>query len=230
MFPFDTAGVDSLADLFIRQDNASLRNWQEARPEFELTERGLILGWAITLWLNEDPILPQRKAKAPEVSDPETICINLLHAAWSGLVNATRLALYGAHVDALNLIRSAFEATFHAEYFRDHPSNAIEWGKAGQITDLDARRVFISRFERKKQIRQSVEKKYLPDRSLSRGYHELSTFGTHINPITTFLRLSSNIQGIANLGFMSVGKSEATRLCAIRILHILRYEIGRAHV
>ncbi|MBI4494231.1 MAG: hypothetical protein HY690_15690 [Chloroflexi bacterium] len=164
-----------------------------------------------------------------DVSTSETICINLLHAAWSSIINATRLALYGAHVDALNLVRAALEATYHAEYFRDHPSDAAEWDKAGLIVDFEDRRKFLEEFSKNKRVRWNVEQKYLPDRSLSRFFQELSTYGSHANPVTVALHLSSNMPGIANLGFLSVGRSEAMRLCASHILHILSYALCEFH-
>lgn len=221
-----TAGVGSLADLFARQESATARNWEAARDEFGLIERGLVLAWHCTLCINEDPILSKRRANPDAVAAPETICANLLHAAWSSLVNATRLALFGAHVDALNLTRAAFEAVYHAEYFRDHPSEALDWDRCGSLTELDAISKCIEDFSKAKRVRWSLEQKYAPHASLTRFFKELSTYGSHANPKTVGLRLSSHEPGVANLGFVGVGRTEATRLCASHILHVLSYALS----
>lgn len=220
-----TAGATGLGDFFGRQDGAVQRNYEAAKTEFDLIERGTIIGWACTLALNADPVLSQRRAKAPNDATAETIFINLLHAAWSGLVNATRLALYGAHIDALNLTRWAFEATYHAEYFRQHPADALEWDKTGHILDLDDFHAAIEAFRRAKGIRADLDKRYagLGGVSLTRLHRELSSYGTHPNPKTVGLRLASPVRGRARLGYMSVGYAQATRLTASHILHIVGY-------
>lgn len=201
-------------------------NCDAARTEFDLLERGLVPGFAVTLWLNEGHIVEQRCDKPLDISMAETICINLLHAAWSSLVNATRLSLYGAHVDSLGLVRAALEAAYHAEYFCDHPEDALAWDEAGKVEDLEQRRTLIRKCDSDKRVRSKVEAKYAPDKSLSRFFYELSTYGAHANPATVSLRLSSGTPGVANLGFISVGKLEATQLCANHILHTLSYVIS----
>ena len=222
----DPSEPRSLGDLFARQDGVANRNIAVAVVEFRLIERGLLLGLSFTYWLNEDPILAERKAKPPHDGKRETIGINLLHAAWSILMNATRLTMYGAHVDALGLIRSALEATCHAEYFRDHPAEVAEWSRMGRMTDLDERAAAYIAFQRSKRVLQSVEAKYAPDRSLSRLFRTLSTFGPHPNPMTVGLRLSSDVPGRANLGFISVGKPQATRLCAVYVMDGVAYMLS----
>lgn len=220
-----TAGVSGLAEVFSRQDYAVQCNYEAAQVEFSLVERGAVLGLAVTLWLNEDSILSQRQAKPVQESTSETIFINLLWAAWASLVDATRLALFGAHIDALALTRSAFEAAYHAEYFRDHPADAIEWDQAGRITELGKLHEFINKFNREKKVLSYVDCKY-PGQSLRDFYRELSTYGTHINPKTVALRLASQVREKPRLGFMSWGYTEAPRLCANYILHTLGYVLS----
>lgn len=226
----ETSGeMKSLSEFLAIQESVASWHADAARSEFDLIERGLILGWSVTLYLNDGPILDERKAKAPEASMPETIRANLLHAAWGSLVNATRLALYGAHVDSLNLARAAFEAAYHADYFRDHPEDAAEWDRCGSVKDLMGRRKCIDEFQRTKRVRRVVGQKYKPEDSMERFFAELSTYGTHANPVTVALRLSSPVDGVASLGFTSVGRPEATKLCASHILHTLAYVLSEYH-
>ena len=224
--PGSPVEFDTLAEVFAQEDAVAQQNWAAAPAEFNLIEHGIALGFSITLWLQEDPIIAKREAKPADIVTTETICANLLHAAWSSLLNATRMALQGAHVEALTLARTALEATYHAEYFRDHPAEAVEWDKTGSITNLKDLRRSIVDLERKMGARKKVQQKYEPDESLSDLYAEVSTYGAHVNPKTVAQRLSSARPGIANLGFASVGKSQATRLCAAHILHILGYTLS----
>jgi hypothetical protein len=222
--------LTSLAEMFALQDGASKRNWAEASAEFALIERGLMIGWSATLLVNDEITIAKRKAKAEVTMRAETIGANLLHAALSSLVNAARLTLCGAHVDALSLARGAFESTYHAEYFRDHPDDAVEWDRAGLETDVYKIADSIRKFEERKQVRRTVAGKYSdpPEvgESLHRLFKELSTYGSHANPQTVVLRLASDRPGVANLGFVSIGKSEATRLCANHVLHLVGYVLS----
>ena len=218
--------MDSLRELFTRQEGVVGRNLAAAPDYFRLIERGLVLGWAITVHLNGPSIVVLRRSKSPTIQVPETITMNLLHSAWSGLVNATRLMMYGAHCDSLALIRSAYEAVYHAEYFRHNPSDAVEWDHAGHIVDLEKRRQCIAAFNRKRRVRQWLGTHIGEAPSRERMFSELSTYGTHANPITVGLRLSSNLEGVGNLGFLSVGKVQATQLCASHCLHILIYALS----
>lgn len=214
----------NVEELYQRQDHAVTRNREATSREFGLIERGLVLGWAFTDYLHTPDILAQRSDLPEQLSVPENVCANLLHSAWCILVSASRLTLWGAHVDALTLVRSSFELAYHAEFFRHKPELAAEWDAAGQITDFEERRAYIDKFSRK--IRPWLEEQDDPDRTRTRLYRDLSTYGTHANPATVGLRMSSGEPGVANLGFMSVGKSEATRLCAIHDLHVLMYVLS----
>lgn len=216
----------NVEELYQRQDHAVIRNREAAPREFELIERGLVLGWRFTDYLHTDEILAQREELPDQLSIPENVCANLLHSAWSILVSATRLTLWGAHVDALTLVRSSFELAYHAEFFRHKPELVAEWDAAGKLTDLEERRIYIQKFSHKYDIRRWLEEQDDPDRTRTRLYGELSTYGTHANPATVGLRMSSGEPGVANLGFVSVGKSEATRLCAIHTLHVLMYGLS----
>jgi hypothetical protein len=217
-------GVESIGSLFARQDAAVQQNAVAAAKELLLIETGLLLALDVTLRLNEEPVLSQRRTKPNSESRSETIVMNLLYAGWSSLVDATRLTLFGARVNALALVRSAFEATLHAEYFRSNPADAAEWDAAGALTDLFDVRDRVRDFDTKKRVRDTVRRQYGgPRGSHDRFFVELFAYGTHTNPKTAALRLASGRAAIANFGFMAIGKNEATRFCAIRVLDALGY-------
>ena len=208
-----------LSDLFDRQDTAVLRNYAAVSSMMPLTERVLSTALDVTFAVNDRPELG---AAAPDAR----VRANLLHAATAGLVTMTRLALFGDHVAAMTIGRLAFENAYHAEFFRHRPDLAVEWDRSGQETDLDTRRKLIEKFNREHQVRTYLEKRDDPGRTRSRLFHEFSTFGAHANPVTTHLRLSIPPAQGANLGFMSVGKTEATQLVMGRVLSVGAYVVS----
>lgn len=149
---------------------------------------------------------------------------NLLHASWASLVSATRLALFGAQVDSFALTRGAFEATYHAEFFRLRPETFAEWDAAGLEIDLQKRARLVMLFARKFRVRSWLAKQDGLDREPF--FVELSTFGSHANPMTVGLRVASPEPGVANLGFMSLGKPETIMLCASHALHVTGYMLS----
>ena len=213
-----------LGDLFARQDGAIARNLASNPETFSLVADGLKIGLAITMFLNEGRALARRLSRPADRRGTEQAIANLLHAAWAALVTATRLALYGAQVDSFALTRGAFEAAYHAEYFRHKPEDFVEWDKAGQITDLYARATMVDAFAQRHHVRRWLDTNDGLDRR--RMFVELSTYGSHANPMTVGLRLSTPIPGAANLGFVSIGKPESVRLCALHALHVLAYVLS----
>ena len=208
--------------MFALQDGAMLRNRSAAPAEFDLIDRGLTLGFAITQWINDPPAATKRLQKSQEQFQAQAICANLLHGALSSLVSAVRLALYGTHVDSLALIRAAFEATYFADYFKRHEADATFWGKASEIKDFAKRRQYLLDFDRKKRVRQTLEEHY-GESSMSDLFHHLSAFGPHATTDTVAMRMSSSSRNVANVGFASSGKAGATAICAKYILHITGY-------
>ena len=208
-----------LSDLFARQDAAVPQNYAAASSMMPLIERVLSTALDVTLAVNDPPGLGEA---APDAR----IRANLLHAATTGLVTMTRLALFGDHVAAMTIGRLAFENAYHAEFFRHRPDLAVEWDQVGQETDLDARRQLIDKFNREHRVRASLEERDDPERTRSRVFHEFSMFGTHTNSVTTHLRLSIPVAQGANLGFMSVGKTEATQFVMGRVLHVGAYVVS----
>ena len=222
-----TAAIGSLAEMFGMQDRWMQSNWAKAPAEFALIERGLVLAFDVTMWLHDEPVASQRKATSPDVQDPETICADLLHAACGSLVSATRLALAGDAVDALALTRVAFEAVYHAEYFRLHPAEALEWDKIGATLDVYDIRNALRAFEQGKHVRETIRQQYGgPGGSHDAFFVELSTYGTHINPKTVSMRLSVPGPNRGNLGFVSDGLLERPLLCADRILNVVLYTVS----
>lgn len=216
----------SISELFALQDGVVAQNRAAASAEFASIERGLLVGLQVTMFLNEGSALVARRAKADAAARSENICINLIHSAWSSLVDATRLVLWGAYVDGMALVRNGLEATFLCEYFFDHPADAVGWDQIGSILDVLDIQKALQQFENAKHPKRAIQLKYAADDSVKRLFAELSTYGTHANPKTVNLRLSSPIQGVANLGFVGTGRIEATRLGALRVLHTLRYVIS----
>ena len=208
-----------LSDLFARQDTAVPRNYAAVSSMMPLIERVLSTALDVTLAVNDPPGLG---AAAPDAR----IRANLLHAATAGLVTMTRLALFGDHVAAMTIGRLAFENAYHAEFFRHRPDLAVEWDRLGQEKNLDTRRELFDRFNGEHQVRASLEERDDPGRTRSRVFHEFSTFGVHANPVSTHLRLSIPPAQGANLGFMSVGKTEATQLVMGRVLHVGAYVVS----
>lgn len=221
-----TANMKSLQDLHRRQDRAVSLNLREAAREFRLIERGLVLGWEFLQWLHSEEIVAEREALRNGPQAVENVCANLLHSAWCALVSSTRLSLWGAHVDGLTLVRSAFELAYHAEFFHLRPELVRKWDRAGQLTDFHERRRYILDFSNKYHIRKVLEDRDDPEKSRTRLFHELSTYGTHANPVTVRLRITAGEPGVTNLGYWSVGKKEATRLSAIHTLHVLVYVLS----
>lgn len=222
--------------MFARQDQVQGENWRQAPAEFALIERGLTLGFDLTVWLVERHKQIARDAGSdadleppPDVLRPAVIRANLLHAAFVTLVSATRLVLFGDVIDALALTRTAFEAVFHAEYFRDHPAALREWDQIGSVLDVLEVQRRVGDFNGKHDgVRKRVRARYTGEagESFDRVFAELSTFGTHINPKTVGLRLGTSRPQAANLGFLSVGYSERPLLCASLVLGILRYALS----
>jgi len=218
--------LHSLTEMFTLQDKWQQSNWEQAPAEFVLIERGLVLAFDLTFWINEDlAVVATRKALPSSRGVPENVGANLLHAAFGTLVSATRLSLFGDFVDAFSLARTAFEAVFHAEYFRDHPDRAFDWNQIGLVTDVFDVRKQLNKFESKEKIRIAVRDKYA-DGSHDRFFVELSTYGTHINPKTVGLRLGTPRPNAGNLGFVTAGYTEAPVLCASHILHVLAYALS----
>jgi hypothetical protein len=198
------------------------RNCSAAPVEFALIDRGLTLGFGLSACINDSPIIAKRPDKPPDTVLAETTCANLLHSALSSLVSAVRLALSGDHVDALALVRLGFESTYFADYFKRHPSDAVIWWKSAEIADPLARWRYLEDFAKSKKIHRTLEN-YYGDPSMTRLFRELSSNGSHASPETVSLRLSSSVSEIANIGFASSWKVEATALCASHALYCLAY-------
>ena len=217
----------ALNDFFRLQDTVVEKTLQTAAGDFGLISRGLALAFDLTVAFNDHDTVALRKTKAPDAVKAETVVANLLHASFSSLVNATRLALFGAHVNALALVRDAFEAAYHSEYFRLHPEAVERWDAAATIPDLDERRKYLEK--NFPNIRRTLEERDDPGRTRTALYRELCSYGAHINPATVGLRISVPTPaevGMANIGFTSVGKREATTICALHTLHVLMYGIS----
>ena len=208
-----------LSDLFARQDAAVPRNYTAASSMIPLIERLLSTALDVTLAVNDPPGLGRA---APDMR----IRANLLHAATAGLVTMTRLALFGNHVAAMTIGRLAFEEAYHAEFFRHRPDLALKWNRAGQEPDHDARRRLLDDFNREHHVRKFLDERDGSVGWRSRLFHEFSTIGTHTNPLSTHLRLAIPLAQRANLGFMSVGKTEATQLVISRVLNIGAYVVS----
>lgn len=212
-----------LPDFFARQDLVVPLNADSAQDILPLLERALSIAFDITLHINE----------THELRDAEPyrrITANLLHVATAGLVSATRMTLFGDHVSALTILRLAFEDTCHAEFFRHRPELASEWDKSGTETDLEARRKLVDSFRSQYAVMRNLESRDAdPTRSRSRLFRDLSSFGTHSNPATTFMRLALPPERGANLGFVSKGKRDATLLTTSYILHVGAYVVSEMH-
>ncbi len=208
-----------LSDLFDRQDTAVPRNYAVVSSMMPLIERVLSTALDVTFAVNDPPGLG---AAAPDAR----VRANLLHAATAGLVTMTRLALFGDHVAAMTIGRLAFEEAYHAEFFRHRPELALKWNRAGQEPDHDARRRLLDDFNREYHVRKFLDERDGSVGWRSRLFHEFSTIGTHTNPLSTHLRLAIPLAQGANLGFMSVGKTEATQLVMGRVLHVGAYVVS----
>lgn len=91
-----------LAELFAHQDSASTRNDASIQAQASLLDRAVQACERVTIHINAREYLGE--------AEPERrVIANLLHASWSSLVSSVRLLLFGAHVDALTLMRGAFE-------------------------------------------------------------------------------------------------------------------------
>ena len=212
-------------DLFGRQDAASLGNYASAREEFEVLAALLHLGHDMQVVLGSELAIHYRTTASEDVIS-DAIRVNLLNSANASLVSATRLTLYGDHVDALALLRAAFDAVCHAEYFRHHPTEADAWDKLAQEPDDRMKARGLREFESK--IRPWLEANDGTDRT--KLYRELSSYGTHTNPSTVAMRL--NRADAPNQGFVSQGKAQATTLVARWATSIALYgveELIQAH-
>lgn len=218
--------LPTLLDAFLMQDRSIPRNAQLAIEEFGLIDQALSNGLELIARVNDPDVFHSRSAQPEDAHASETVTINLLTSAIYTLVSSTRLTLSGNHVDALTLLRSAFEASYYAEYFRHNPSEALKWDSIGKIEDLRERQKFVE--EHFRHVRNNLEGRDDPDRTRTRFYRELSSYGPHPTPAVVAARMSSDhaSTGIANLGFVSTGKINATRLCASHTLHILMYALS----
>jgi hypothetical protein len=139
----------SLQDIFAIQDGVVATNQRAAQARIELIERGLIHGFNIIAHLESPNVMNQVEGLPPDALASHGIIKNLLHSALATDVSAVRLTLQGMYVEAFTLIRSAFELTYHAEYFRTRPREALEWDQLGQVIDLKTFAEGIFKIDRK---------------------------------------------------------------------------------
>jgi hypothetical protein len=215
----------SLQDIFAIQDGVVATNQRAAQARIELIERGLIHGFNIIAHLESPNVMNQVEGLPPDALASHGIIKNLLHSALATDVSAVRLTLQGMYVEAFTLIRSAFELTYHAEYFRTRPREALEWDQLGQVIDLKTFAEGIFKIDRK--VRRALTKEYGHD--FARHYRELCTFGSHTNPRTVYMRTQSGLPRFGNVGFASAGKVEAPVHCAGQVLHGLRHSLSELH-
>ena len=227
---FAQSGVDEPLDLksALRMQNSMVaRNWPAVAVELDLFDRGLRLVSAFEFYLESVAVLASRTSKISPQVEADSIVQALLHGSWTALISAVHLALFGAHVDSVALIRSALEAAYHAEYFSTRPAEAVEWDSFGAIPDVRLFRKAFGAWTSIKKVKKAVDRQANPPGGLDQTFAELSTYGTHANPKTVGLRSISDMPRIVNAGFVSHGKVQFTKLCASRALHVLVYVLGQ---
>ncbi len=212
-----------IAELFEMQDRSMAANRAAIGVDFELLDDLLSLTIEVTLALQEPEIVAQRQSR-PGGFPSDPVRANLLHAAWGSLMSATRLTLFGDHMSALAVVRSAFEATFHAEYFRYEPAAASEYEEATVLKD---------RRQRARRLRSLSDEALCwlkarddPEGTRRQFFQELSTLGSHGNVAMAALKFASPTRERANLGFTSQGYDDRTRLCTFRIAHVAHYVLS----
>lgn len=212
------AAMPRLTELFAQQDSANARNAASIQAQASLLDRAVRICERVTIHINAPEYLGE--------AEPERrVVANLLHASWCSLVSSIRLLLCGAHVDALMLMRGAFEDSMYAEFFRHHPDLIVEWDRAGMTVDLKHRRRSLVAFDRKHEVRKDLERR--DDQDRTRLFNEMSGYGTHTTTATVSLRIARGSgESGRNFGFMSTGKVEATQLTAIWALSVATYVLS----
>lgn len=217
--------LGTLRDAFSIQDKLVQQNAPVVQAELMLIDRGLALAFEVAALLEADDA-PRRALTSRNVSISDMVIRGLLYGARAALVSAVRLFLYGAHVDSQALIRSAFEATYHANYFRLIPADVDEWIKLGEIVDTDEFSVQHDKWQRDHRPRGNVEQLEAGSNTLRRVFRERSSYGTHANPKTAGLRLVSDLPRMANGGYASTGNTGFARICAMHTVRVLQYVLS----
>jgi len=110
---------------FRAQDQAVARNRSEIEDEWRWLNAAVGLLSHVQQFVNNNPDVQSHRLRESEQDTSKhqasNVVVNLVNDAMGGIVNASRLLLFGCHSDAFALIRSAFESCSYAEYFAVNP-------------------------------------------------------------------------------------------------------------
>ncbi len=124
MMPDETSSEITIYKLFLCQEVCVGENVARFREEFDWCGSALALIQEVQNVLSEGEVNAWRgKQQQTDRLAFDQMCtvLNLLNSALGSLVNALRLARYGAIADSGTLIRVAFESTCYADFFARKP-------------------------------------------------------------------------------------------------------------
>ncbi len=124
MMPDETSSEITIDKLFLYQEVCVGENVARFRKEFDWCGRALALIQEVQVILSEGTVIDwRRQQQDTDKSAFDCMCIvlDLLNSALGSLINALRLAIYGAIADSGTLIRIAFETTCYADFFVRKP-------------------------------------------------------------------------------------------------------------
>ena len=214
---------------FQMQDRVVASNRAEFEREYKWIAAALGLLSDMQAFVNTDPrVVEPRSSQLPTEHLAANVVVNLVNDAMGSLINATRLLLFGAHADAFALVRSAFEACCHAEYFAFQPQRAEAYVELEHlITEtpgLNLRAALRKRNLQFGSILSDLEQRDGEDRRSL--YAQLCNFGAHPSPVRVGLRLSA--PGGAVMAAVSVSTPEWSRAswtqgCATDLMAVVKY-------
>lgn len=216
----DEPHIRNLAHLFSYQDGVVDANYQLAHASFGYVDKVLTLGWNAYLFLHGSTVLVQRQAVADLAHQSDPVIASLFLSGLASLTSSARLALFGDYLDSVALLRGAFEAAYHAEYFGYWPDEAREWERDALAPVANARVNWDRKILKRLMARDD------PTQSRKQLYQEFSRYRVHSNVAAFPLRHASATPGVANLGFTSAGKRNAAEATGLRLAEVGCYLVS----
>ncbi len=170
--------------------------------------------------LKSVPIRSWRREVSDEVLQAEGVRLNLANAMWFTVINMCRLLEFGAFVNFFSLYRDALEMYAYFWYLGEKPSEISMWTKleGTRKSIVEYGKEDFPKFQRK--AVKKFQRKAADQRFLEEAYTLFSTLGTHTNPYSLSMFLTTERHD-ENLGFCSAGEDENLRCSAHSVLHLI---------
>jgi hypothetical protein len=213
------------------QDDCVSANQAEMATEYAWLDRAVTMLTEMQIFLNHDrvgDIREETQRVDPDKFLAETVVINLLNDAQGGIIDATRLLLFGAHPDSYALTRSAFEACAYAEYFAHHPETVSSYMELEALIlknpPVNLRNELASRGLQVGTVMSRLNAADGEDRS--GFYATLCNYGGHPSPMRVGLRMSAPngaVLAAASRSTPDWSRAQWTHNGAISLIHVAHY-------